>query len=562
MMMSTRLPPNRYRHLIDRIRECVRLHVPAGSRVLIASKGDEALTHIDGVQAGHFPQTRTGAYAGHHPANSSEAITHVRQLCSQGAGYFVLPWTSHWWLEHYRDFAKHLNTVHQLKMFERDVCLIYELRDAPAGAYEAEIRAIRERVRSAVPDDAIVAVVTDGDDELLGLGCREAWHFPATDQGAYAEYLRPADSAEAIDRLEAVREAGAGFLVFPPSARWWLEHYADFARYLRTQYRVVLDRESCVVVSLTEGAAARVLTLAAPAARPSPRVLSILARFGRQQYPEADAQIREIFRARMPEARCTFVTVDNALPADVIETSDGGVVLGGDNSSREFSAFDRALAAVGPEIWSYDLVHFATSAFNTLYVAYLERFDAAVLEAIAGRPACLGHIDCYNDPIEVRTYRSQHWMRSCFFFLPPAEAKALGSFVSVADGAAYFSGDSGDPFRVDAPISLQYRTYLTQWLTGGEIGQGVEWHSRFALTKDTLATFEHKARAILNEHLLSIRLRALGCRLIDVTWLSTRLRRGMEETAWDTNWRDQLAERDRDAVTLPEDCLERLESAT
>ncbi len=561
--MSTPLSRKRYRRLIDQIHDCVRLHAPAGSRVLIASKGDEALTHINGVQAGHFPQTRKGAYAGHHPANSSEAIVHLRQLCSQGARYLVLPWTAHWWLEYYREFAKHLNTVHELKVFDRDVCVIYELRDAPAGAYEAEIRAIRQRVRSAVPEDAIVAVVSNGDEELLGLDCREAWHFPATDQGEYADYLRPADSPEAIDRLEAVRELGAEFLVFPPSARWWLEHYPEFIQYLRAQYRVVLDQDSCVVVSLTEGAAARVLTLAAPVARRSPRVLSILARFGRQQYPDAEAQTREIFRSRMPDAQCTFITVDNALSADFIETTDSEVVLGGDNTAREFSAFDRALAVVGSEIWSYDLVHFATSAFNTLYVAYLDRFDAAALDAIGGRPVCLGHIDCYNEPIDVRTYRSQHWIRSCFFLLPPADAKALGSFVSVPDGTPFFSGDPDEPFRVDAPISLQYRTYLTQWLTGGEIGQGVEWHSRFPLTKDTLPAFEQKARAILNEHLLSIRLRALGCRLIDVTWLSTMLRRGgAREIAWDTNWRDQLATRDRDALTLRDDRLQGVWSAT
>ena len=108
--------------------------------------------------------------------------------------------------------------------------------------------------------------------------------------------------------------------------------------------------------------------------------------------------------ARCRRSNGRSIVVDNALPRDVVEErDDGSVLIGGDNSAREFSAFDRALEFVGADIWSYDFVHFATSAFNTLYVAYLERFVPSLLAAAAGRPRCIGHIDCYNEPIEVRT---------------------------------------------------------------------------------------------------------------------------------------------------------------
>ncbi len=199
-------------------------------------------------------------------------------------------------------------------------------------------------------------------------------------------------------------------------------------------------------------------------------------------------------------------------------------------------------------------MHFATSAFKTLYVAYLERFDAEVLGATAGRPVCVGHLDCYNEPIDVLTFRSQHWVRSCFFFLPPTEVKALGRFTSVNDGRRFFSGDPDAPFRVDAPLSPNYREYITSWLAGKDIGQGIAWHSSFALTRETLSAFEHKATSILNEQLLGIRLRALGCRLVDVTWLSTQLRqRSPMDVPWTTSWREQLAHRETDAVRLPND---------
>ena len=93
-------------------------------------------------------------------------------------------------------------------------------------------------------------------------------------------------------------------------------------------------------------------------------------------------------------------------------------MIGGDNSSWEFSAVDVAVRHVGAALWQYDLVNVVTSAFEQLYTAYLERFRPEVLSAIRGAPVCVGHIDCYNSPITVLSYRSQHWLRSCFLMLP------------------------------------------------------------------------------------------------------------------------------------------------
>lgn len=441
-----------YQELVDRIRDCIRLHVPPGSAVLIASKGDEELIRLDGYRASHFPQTETGLYAGHHPADSAEAIAHLRHLCSRGARYLVFPWTARWWLEYYADLARHLDTVHELTVSKDGVCIIYELDDS----------AVCDTDRH--PDDT--------DRQLSG--------------------------------------------------------------------------------SFAAGEPTPLISLAMPAPRPATRILTILARFGTEKYPNAEADIAEIFKRQMPAVDRTVIIVDNALPPGLVQERRDGILLGGDNSAREFSAFDRALDFVGSDIWSYDLVHFATSAFNTLYINYLERFDDRLLEAIAGRAVCVGHVDCYNEPVDVLTYHSQHWIRSCFFFLPPTEAKALGGFVSVVDGKPFFSGSPDEPFRGGAPISPRYRKYITEWLTGGDIGQGVEWHSSFALTRETLPTFEHKALSILNEQLLGIRLRALGCALIDVTWLSSVLRhKSALEISWTTDWREQLASRDGDVLVVP-----------
>jgi hypothetical protein len=281
------------------------------------------------------------------------------------------------------------------------------------------------------------------------------------------------------------------------------------------------------------------------------RVLTILARFGTEQYPHAEQEIDDIFQRRMPGIDRTVIVVDNALPRGFEERHPQRVLIGGDNSAREFSAFDCAIDSIGSDIWSYDLVHFATSAFNTLYVSYLQLFDMALLRAMTRRPVGLGHIDCYNDAVEILGIRTQHWIRTCFFFLPPTEVKVLGSFVTIRDGSRFFSANPDVPFRSDAPLTGTYREYITNWLTGGDIGQGVQWHSRLMLTRETLPAFENKALSIMNEHLLAVRLRAMSCRLIDVTWLAARLARDKAASVqWNTNWREQVSNRDRGTVVL------------
>ena len=279
------------------------------------------------------------------------------------------------------------------------------------------------------------------------------------------------------------------------------------------------------------------------------RILSILVRHGVERYSEAQAEADAIFHRQLPHVERDVIVVDNALPAETVTREGARMLIGGDNRVREFTGFDRALGLPGVDVTAYDLVHFATSAFNTLYTSYLERFTPAVLQAIVGRPACLGHIDCYNEPVRVGRYASQHWVRSCFFFLPPSMVRALGSFVSEGEGERFFSGDPASPFLADAPISARYQQYIIDWLTGSDVGQGVTWHSRLALTPEGLSAFEQKALCILNEQMLGVRLRALGCPLVDVTWLSTRT--GAVSSAnpfWHTPWREQLAGRDRDAV--------------
>jgi hypothetical protein len=256
-----RLDYSQYQQLLARIRELVRSTIPPGANVLVISKGDQELLKFDGYRAGHFPQTADGTYAGHHPADGGEAIAHLEALRGKGADYLLIPSFALWWLDHYRPFAQHLMNHFPLVARREDTALIFALcasnstnhpgvTSRAAEHHEHLLRQVREVVRSTLPTTATVAVISKGDDELLKLHCKRAWHFPQEERGGYAGH-HPADSDEAIMQLEALRAKGADFLICPNFAFWWLEHYQEFARHLRRNSSLVVRQEHvCYIFAL------------------------------------------------------------------------------------------------------------------------------------------------------------------------------------------------------------------------------------------------------------------------------------------------------------------------
>jgi GT2 family glycosyltransferase len=117
-------------------------------------------------------------------------------------------------------------------------------------AYFESVRTIREVVRRALPRDATVVVVSKGDDALIDLYGRDAWHFPQAMDGRYLGHYLP-DGAGLIAHLEVLRARGAQYMLFPQSALWWLESYPKFARHLRRHYPLVLNEpKACAIFSL------------------------------------------------------------------------------------------------------------------------------------------------------------------------------------------------------------------------------------------------------------------------------------------------------------------------
>jgi len=203
-----------YRALVERMRALVVAHVPAGARVLVVSRGDGSLLRLRGREGAHFPQSPTGLYAGHHPADGVEAVADLERLCADGAEHLAIPATALWWLDHYPELRVRLEEHGERLAEEPDTGVVYALRPAGAGQPRAsrdELEAARTApqvgalLRALLPDDADPVVLVGRTAAAVDVGSRRCWRLPAP--GPDVTVL------EVLARAEAACRDGARYVV-------------------------------------------------------------------------------------------------------------------------------------------------------------------------------------------------------------------------------------------------------------------------------------------------------------------------------------------------------------
>ena len=243
-----------------------------------------------------------------------------------------------------------------------------------------------------------------------------------------------------------------------------------------------------------------------------PRVLCLFLRFGAEGKSLDD--LMSWYNNRLQKSTYDIWVIDNKIKGSVktIDDSSGFLLFSGDNRNWEFSGWQKIISLYKEEISKYDIIHFVTSKFNSLYTDYLDHFDESMLKYLMKNPVCIGHIDSYDEPIELFSKESQSWVRTCFFFLSAKSLDKIGSFVSFADERKFFH--TSGVFNKNAPISENYKKNISDWLNGREM-QGVKWHSNI----NNNTHFKQKSLAILNEHMLSRKICSAGIKLVDFAWL-------------------------------------------
>jgi GT2 family glycosyltransferase len=115
-----------YQLVRDRVRQIVATQLPPATAVIVASRGDDELLRFPAHRGWHFPQVDGGVYAGHYPADSDEAIAELERLRAQGGQYFLVPKTSLWWLDYYRELGLYLEQRCQ-EVVHDDACVVFAL---------------------------------------------------------------------------------------------------------------------------------------------------------------------------------------------------------------------------------------------------------------------------------------------------------------------------------------------------------------------------------------------------------------------------------------------------
>jgi hypothetical protein len=174
----------RYRDQVERVRAQVRATVPEGSRVLVVSRGDEALLRLERREGRHFPQSPSGLYAGHYPADGREAVAHLAELRAAGAEFLAIPAEAVWWLDHYPELRVALETEGELLANDPEAARIYALsRDLESTPLPAALEAARiappveSLLRALLPHRAGIVLVGLGSEEIE-LDGRPCWRLP------------------------------------------------------------------------------------------------------------------------------------------------------------------------------------------------------------------------------------------------------------------------------------------------------------------------------------------------------------------------------------------------
>ena len=228
-----------------------------------------------------------------------------------------------------------------------------------------------------------------------------------------------------------------------------------------------------------------------------------------EKFPNA-FQILQSYLEKIKFWRITYFKVNNKDTGDSYrKINDKTYYLQGDNSEREFSGWQKGIDFLETMNLNFNVILFVNEAFENPgtsflidYASFITVFKSYILNAAIGR------IDSHGKETEVLGYFTKSWICSNCFFISGKLLKSLKTFVTINNENMndFFEKefiDSNSTFKETAPINKEYKEHIIQWLT-------IDWYGHFSIDPDHWNLFREKTKAILNEALLSARLRELN----------------------------------------------------
>lgn len=240
-----------------------------------------------------------------------------------------------------------------------------------------------------------------------------------------------------------------------------------------------------------------------------PSLAVIFVEYNKAEYGEAFDRLRE-YLGRLDQERVFYTRVNNRDEGDGTKNVAPNIVeLQGDNTDREFSGWQKGVEFLRAHDIPYDVVLFANEAMEAVEPCYLKDHSPSwLLWKSYLLKGVFGLVATRWEKTVVRGKSTRIWLGTHCFFVPRIIVEKLGTVVSV-DASTFeeylpreFPGVE-EIFKPTAPINSATEDRIVRWLTR-------EWHSKFTLSESTWPVFRAKANAIINEELLTLRIRELG----------------------------------------------------
>jgi GT2 family glycosyltransferase len=227
-----------YDAIVQNIRAAATALLPRNSTVAVISKGDANLLKLEGHRAWHFPTRDDGVYAGHYPADGAAAVEHLRHLMDRGAEFLLIPQTAAWWLEHYPQLARHLESNARSLSVSDNSCLVYDLRRRqvdPQAAGRADVvsQHLCEWFTAVLPPGATVLFLGPAGSPLPQLDGQTARPWQ---ESGYENRM--------IEDIDFECAQGAGYLFIAEKDFAWLEQFDLPKRHLNSTLRLIAGRKN------------------------------------------------------------------------------------------------------------------------------------------------------------------------------------------------------------------------------------------------------------------------------------------------------------------------------
>ena len=224
-----------------------------------------------------------------------------------------------------------------------------------------------------------------------------------------------------------------------------------------------------------------------------------------------------------PMAVCVVDNRTGILP--VAPQIPGLATIAGQNAEREFSGYEAGVRHIRSSGLSPDLWLLANDRFDAYGLDQLSLLSDDSFGVAAWLPCALGRVDRWPAPVYLLGFDVSSWARSNLLVVPDRALQSLGSLVSVdAPTFGFLLPDSlpsrrdmGNPtFVLRDKFGMTWSALAAEWLTGIGNRLGSHWYQAGPIDSSNWSAFRGKVHSIINEQLLSARLRQSGTPVVSL----------------------------------------------